>query len=361
MKAWGDGTFGVLGIGSIATKHKPVSVLLPSGTTATGTATAIYHSLALTSTGTVLAWGNNGYGQLGNGTNTGSTVPVTVSLPSGTTATAVATGTYYDSFAVTSTGSVLAWGNNGYGQLGNGTTADSNVPVGVSLPSGTTVTAVAGGSLHTLALTSTGSVLAWGDNVYGQLGNGTNVSSAVPVPVSLPSGTVVTAIAAGNHHSLALTSTGSVLAWGYDLFGQLGNGTNASSNVPVPVSLPSGTVVTAIAGGFWHSLALTSTGSVLSWGYNFYGELGNGTNTDSNIPVSVSLPAGDTVTAVSAGAYHSLALLSTGLALAWGRNNDGQLGNNTTTDSNVPVSVVLKTTTLKAIASGGSHNLAIRA
>src|SRR5450759_1150748 len=117
------------------------------------------------------------------------------------------------SIAVVS-GSAWAWGYNGSGQLGNGTTTNSSTPVAVSLPSGTTVTAIAGGGFHSLALTSTGQVLAWGDNTYGQLGNGTTISSSTPVGVSLPSGTTVTAIAGGGQHSLALTSTGQVLAWG---------------------------------------------------------------------------------------------------------------------------------------------------
>ena len=152
------------------------------------------------------------------------------------------------SIAVVS-GSAWAWGDNGFGQLGNGTTTNSSTPIAVSLPGGTTVTAIAGGGYHSLALTSSGQVLAWGYNGYGQLGNGTTTNSSTPVAVSLPSGTTVTAIAGGRFHSLALTSTGQVLAWGYNGNGQLGNGTTTSSNIPVAVSLPSGTTVTAIAGG----------------------------------------------------------------------------------------------------------------
>nr|WP_239133940.1 chromosome condensation regulator RCC1 [Rugosimonospora africana] len=265
------------------------------------------HSLALTSTGTVLAWGYNGGGQLGNGTNTNSNVPVPVDLPADTTVTAIAAGELH-SLAVTSTGTVLAWGLNGDGQLGNGTNTSSNVPVLVDLPADTTVTAVSGGGEHSLALTSTGSVLAWGLNGAGQLGNGTNTSSNVPVPVDLPAGAAATAVAAGGVHSLALTSTGIVLAWGFNRSGQLGNGTNTSSNVPVAASLPAGATATAVAAGNGHSLALTSTGIVLAWGDNEFGQLGNGTNTNSNVPVPVGLPAGTTVTAIAAGELNSLAI-----------------------------------------------------
>src|SRR5450756_958155 len=268
------------------------------------------------------------------------------------------------SIAVVS-GSAWAWGDNGFGQLGNGTTADSNTPVAVSLPAGTTVTAIAGGGFHSLALTSSGQVLAWGYNFNGQLGNGTTADSSIPVAVSLPSGTTVTAIAGGGQHSLALTSSGQVLAWGFNYSGQLGNGTTSTTgcfciSTPVAVSLPSGTTVTAIAGGGSHSLALTSNGQVLAWGYNGEGELGNGTTTiQSNTPVAVSLPSGTTVTAIAGGFSHSLALTSTGQVLAWGRNLEGELGNGTTTNSSTPV-VVSAIRAAVAISGGGYYSLAIQ-
>ena len=111
---------------------------------------------------------------------------------------------------------------------------------------------------------SPGSAWAWGLNGFGQLGNGTTTNSSTPIAVSLPSGTTVTAIAGGTQHSLALTSSGQVLAWGYNADGELGNGTTTDSSIPIAVSLPSGTTVTAVAGGFYHSLALTSSGQVLA-------------------------------------------------------------------------------------------------
>jgi alpha-tubulin suppressor-like RCC1 family protein len=412
--AWGDNFSGELGNGTTTNSSIPVAVSLPSGTTVTAIAGGFSHSLALTSTGQVLAWGFNGYGELGNGTITNSSTPVAVSLPSATTITAIAGGLAH-SLALTSANKVLAWGrnlegqlgngtttnsstpvvvsairaavaisgggyyslaiqlpsvgspgsawawgSNSYGQLGNGTTTDSSTPVAVSLPGGTTVTAIAGGIYHSLALTSSGQVLAWGYNLYGQLGNGTTTNSSTPVAVSLASGTTITAIAGGGGHSLALTSSGQVLAWGDNYYGELGNGTTTNSSTPVAVSLPSGTTVTAIAGGIYHSLALTSSGQVLAWGYNAYGQLGNGTTTNSSTPVAISLPSGTTVTAIAGGGDHSLALTSSGQVLAWGLNSSGQLGNGTTTNSSIPVQVSLPSgTTVTAIAGGGSHSLAL--
>jgi alpha-tubulin suppressor-like RCC1 family protein len=356
--AWGYNHQGQLGNGTTAGSTTPVAASL-NGTTITAVSAGGLHSLALTSTGSALAWGYNSNGQLGDGTNTGSTTPVAVSL-NGTTVTAVSAGRVH-SLALTSAKSVLAWGYNGYGQLGDGTNNDSTTPVAVSL-NGTTVTAVSAGNDFSLALTSTGSVLAWGKNQNGELGDGTNNDSTTPVAVHLPADTTVTAVDAGNDFSLALTSTGSVLAWGYNGSGQLGNATNTDSSTPVAVHLPADTTVTAISGGAAHSLALTSTGSALAWGRNQNGELGSATTGQfgSSTPVAVSLPADTTVTAISGGGFFSLALTSTGSVLAWGWNADGELGNNSTTGSTTPVAVSLPAdTTVTAVSAGTDHSLAL--
>ena len=350
--AWGWNIVGQLGNGSTNGSDVPVKVRLPGGTKVTAAAAGFAHSVALTSTGAVLSWGKNYNGDLGNGSTTNSDVPVKVSLPAGTKVTAVAAGGEHN-LAVTSTGAVLAWGYNADGQLGNGGTGASNVPVNVNLPTGTTVTAVAAGALHSLAVTSTGAVLAWGYNGDGELGNGNRTNSDVPVKVKLPAGMKVTAVAAGGYYSLALTSTGAVLAWGYNGDGELGNGKRTSSDVPVKVKLPAGMKVTAVAAGGslegvgeatsgpGHSLALTSTGAVLAWGYNTSGELGDGSTKDSDLPVKVKLPAGRKVTAIAAGELQSVALTSTGAVLAWGGNNFGQLGDGSYEGSDVPVRVNL--------------------
>jgi alpha-tubulin suppressor-like RCC1 family protein len=359
--AWGSNSDGQLGDGVFADSSTPVPVRLPSLTLVTAIAGGEFNSLALTSSGQVLAWGSNHDGELGNGTLVArSNTPVAVSQPSGTSVTAIAGGGFHD-LARTSTGQVLAWGLNTSGQLGNGTTTiQSNLPVAVSLPSGTTVTTVAAGRFFSLALTSTGQVLGWGQNSGGELGNGTTTQSYIPVAASLPSGTTVTAIAGGSNHSLAVTSTGQMLAWGNNFTGQLGNGTTTGSNTPVAVSLPSGTTVTAVAGGASHSLALTSSGQVLAWGNNFSGQLGNGTTTNSTTPVPVSLPSGTTVTAIAAGLGHSLALTSTGEVLAWGDNTKGELGNSTGNRSTTPVAVNTLQTAVTAIAGAGQHSLAVQ-
>ncbi|QSB16252.1 hypothetical protein JQS43_08150 [Natronosporangium hydrolyticum] len=219
---------------------------------------------------------------------------------------------------------MLAWGQNLDGQLGIGLPNDRDIPVPSSLPAGVTTTQVAAGSSHSLALTDTGQVLAWGNNFAGQLGTGNFSPSTVPVYVMLPEDTVVTSIAAGSFHSLAVTDTGQVLAWGFNGQGQLGNGTNVPrSNLPVDVLLDPGVVVTGIAAGDSHSLAVTATGEALAWGANGFGQLGDGTNDPSNVPVDVLLPPGVVVTGLAGGFAHSLAVTATGEALAWASTKPG--------------------------------------
>jgi alpha-tubulin suppressor-like RCC1 family protein len=360
--AWGSNNNGQLGNGSTMSSSTPVVVNLPAGTSATALAGGSLHSLALTSTGNVLTWGDNTYGSLGNGTTTSSSTPVAVSLPVGTTASAIAGG-YSDSLALTSTGQVLAWGYNNDGQLGNGTTTNSSTPVLAGLPAATSATAIAAGQYHSLALTSAGRVLAWGRNSSGQLGTGTTTNSSTPVSViGLGVTTIITAIAAGYGHSLALTSTGQVLAWGDNTSGQLGNGTATSSSIPVGVILPAGTTVTAIACGQNHSLALTSSGQVLTWGYNYSGQLGNGTTTNSSTPAVITISSGPLAPpaiAIAGGGNHSLARLATRQVAAWGSNSNGQLGIGTIADSSIPVEVTAARATV-AIAAGTVHSLAIQ-
>jgi len=356
---WGRNTSGQLGDGTTTNRHTPVDLLLSAGAQVTAVSAGADHSLALASDGRVLAWGGNSDGQLGDGTTSGGSTPVEVDLPAGIRGRAVSAGGLH-SLALASDGRVLAWGGNSDGQLGDGTTSGGTAPVEVDLPAGIRGMAVSAGGLHSLALTSDGRVLAWGDNSSGQLGDGTRAGRSTPVAVLLPAGARVTAVSAGIDHSLALTSDGRVLAWGNSGFGQLGDGTTASSSTPVAVDLPADTRVTAVSAGGLHSLALTSDGRVLAWGDNASGQLGDSMTTEHLAPVAVHLPAGIQVTAVSAGGFHALALTSDGRVLAWGDNASGQLGDGTSTNRTTPVPVVrlLTDTRVTAIAAGLFHSVA---
>jgi alpha-tubulin suppressor-like RCC1 family protein len=170
------------------------------------------------------------------------------------------------------------------------------VPVTVQLPSGTKATAIAGGADAGYALTSSGTVFSWGYNAYGNLGDGTTNTALVPVAVALPAGVTVKAIGAAYYDGYAVTSTGQLLAWGYNFDGELGNGTTTPSNVPVPVSLPAGVTVSALTGQAYAAQALTTAGKLLAWGDDQLGDLGDGVTTSSDLPVAVQLPAGIKIT-----------------------------------------------------------------
>jgi alpha-tubulin suppressor-like RCC1 family protein len=213
------------------------------------------------------------------------------------------------------------WGENSLGQLGDGNFNQSDVPVPVSGLD--FVTAVAAGDHHSLALLSSGTVMAWGANTSGQLGVGEAEIGVSNVPVAVEGLTGVTAIAAGGNHSLALLSDGTVMAWGENESGQLGDGNTNEADAPVPVKGLAG--VTAIAAGGEYSLALLSDGTVMAWGAGEHGQLGNDRTINSDVPVNVKDLTG--VTAIAAGGEHALALLSDGTVMAWGNNESGQLGN----------------------------------
>ncbi|MDQ3889199.1 MAG: RCC1 repeat-containing protein, partial [Actinomycetota bacterium] len=285
--------------GGTASATRNFTVPVPAS--ATAIAAGHYHTCALTGAGGVKCWGSNYAGQLGDGSNEDSSVPVAVSgLASGVAA--IAAGGFH-TCALTDAGGVKCWGWNGIGVLGDASTRDSTVPVAVSgLASG--VVAIAAGRFHTCALTGAGAVKCWGSNGYGELGDGSNGDSTVPVAVSgLASGVV--AIAAGDAHTCALTEAGGVKCWGPNDYGQLGNGSNTDSTVPVAVSGVASGVV-AIAAGRYHTCALTGAGAVMCWGHNYYGQLGNRSNLNSNVPVAVSRLASGVV-AIAAGAEHTCA------------------------------------------------------
>ena len=274
----------------------------------------------------------------------------------------------------------VAWGSDTRGQLGNGESPGySRVPDAVlqsSVLAGKTITAMSAGDSHTLALCSDGTVAAWGSNSSGQLGNNSTVDSNVPVAVDqtgVLAGKTVIAVAAGSAHSLALCSDGTIAAWGSDSNGQLGDNNTGQSTAPVAVvqnGVLAGAVVTGIAAGGSHSLALSAGGGVVAWGSNSYGQLGNNTLTDSHVPVGVvqswglRIVPGKIVVAIAAGLNHSLALNADGTVSVWGQGLFGQMGipgNNTANPLPVvvPTDGVLSGKMITAISAGQYHNLVL--
>ncbi len=360
LESWGYNAYGQLGNGTTTNATTPGPVSMPSGVTATAAAAGGDHSLAIGSDGNLYAWGQNGYGQLGDGTLVDSSTPVVVQLPSGVHATAIAAG-LDDSLALGSDGKVYAWGDDSLNELGNGSgVADATTPVVVSLPTGITVTAIAAGQFHDLALTSTGTIYGWGYDGDGQLGDGKRTTPATPVTAAMPAGVHATAIAAGGYHSLAAGSDGNLYSFGYNNDGQLGTGEKNLHAKPTEVLMPAGVSAVALAAGLYHSVVVGSDGKVYAWGDNTYGELGNGTTTSTTSPVVSSLTR--TPSAIAAGEYFTSALLPGGAIDTWGQNGFGQLGTGTTSNALSPTPVHLPpNATFSALAtdSMSSHALAI--
>jgi alpha-tubulin suppressor-like RCC1 family protein len=282
---------------------------------------------ALLSNGTVMAWGRNDHGELGNGTTKASASGVAVK---GLTHVIQVDGGNQFGLAVTSDGSVWTWGSV------HGALTKPQMVAGLS-----NVVQVSAGSSHSLALLSNGTVMAWGTNHDGQLGIGSTKGQATPVLI--PNLSDVKAVSAGNLSSAALLDNGTVMTWGDNEYGQLGDGSTTNSDVPVAVTGLS-KVAQISAGGNssrnGHMLALLSNGTVMAWGDNSSGQLGNDTYTSSSTPVAVggSDPLSD-VTAVSAGGYFSLALLSNGSVSGWGTNASRELLLAHVKESDVPVTL----------------------
>jgi alpha-tubulin suppressor-like RCC1 family protein len=350
-------------------------------------ATVFYsHALAFRNATTLMSWGYNGFGQLGRGGNdfANSSVPVpVVADASGATLLNLkdfATGGVH-SVAFFNNSTARSWGSNTLGQLGNGSTNTSSkfaVPVFESISTTNTpnrklrsVTAVAAGGFHSVALKGDGTVWTWGSNATKQLGIQDTptvvAASRLAVPVfDAVNGTVLTnvrAVAAGGSHTLVLKNDGTVWAWGSNANGQLGKDPKdlvnpiLQSNVPLQVAgLPAG--ITAIAAAGSYNLALDPAGNVWAWGYNGFGQLGNATTVDSFTPVLVQkagatsdappVPLGVVIVKIAAGLDHALAIDLNGNVWAWGFNGLGQLGNSTTItkkDSATAVQVIAETST----------------
>ena len=300
------------------------------------------HTCALLSGGTVWCWGQGDSGELGNGSEFSRLTPVQVGGI--TNATQISAG-WWHTCAVLSTGTVKCWGNNYDGQLGDGTTANSSIPVPINGIS--TATQISAGGYHTCALLSGGTVKCWGANDSDQLGDGTTTDSSIPVSVNGIS--TATQISAGDADTCALLSGGTVECWGSNQYGQLGNGgpTGDGSYSSTPVQVSDISNATQISAGGMdqpsHTCALLFGGTVKCWGYNYFGQLGNGTLTNSppwGITTPVSVSGITTVTQVSTGYEHTCALLSGATVECWGNGGDGQLGTGTTDTAPTPISVV---------------------
>jgi alpha-tubulin suppressor-like RCC1 family protein len=321
VKCWGSNEFGQLGDGNTTDLSTPVAVNGINNAVAVGAGSD--YTCALIADGTIKCWGINVFGQLGDGTTSrNSLTPVNVSGISNAVAVSVGNN---QSCAVLADATVRCWGNNYFGQLGNGTTIDSSIPVTVSGLS--SVVAVNSGDRQTCAVLVDGTVRCWG------------WLSGSSTPVTVSGLNTAVAVSVGHEHICALLANHGVQCWGANIYGQLGNGTSGTgTDFWTPVTVINISTAVAISAGGFHTCAALADGTLRCWGRNTKGELGNGTTIDSSTPVTVS--GLNAAVAVSAGIAYTCALLANGRPWCWGTNAAGRLGNGTTSDSLIPVSTL---------------------
>jgi alpha-tubulin suppressor-like RCC1 family protein/predicted metalloprotease len=361
---WGSYGFGKLDDGTFTGNNIPTEITsqfnLNGGETITSVSLGGIHSAAITSEGRLFTWGYNYiYGQLGDGTTTSRSTPKEISsqfsLNTGETITNVSLGEVHSS-AITSEGRVFTWGYNAYGQLGDGTTTKRYTPTEITsqfnLSKRETIKSVSLGRSHSSAITSEGRVFTWGDNYSSQLGDGTTSKRYTPTEITsqfnLSKRETIKSVSLGSSHSSAITSEGRVFTWGYNFYGQLGDGTTLNSrSTPTEITsqfnLSKRETIKSVSLGSSHSSVITSEGRIFTWGLNDFGQLGDGTKTyrytRTEITSQFNLNTGETIIQVSLGDRHSSAITSEGRVFTWGNNEYGQLGDGTTTKRYTPTEI----------------------
>lgn len=336
---WGYNEFGQLGVGSFA--NQPTPQTLTAAPDATGISGGFYFTVFQKSNGTVFTAGNNQFGQLGTGTEGSPDQATPVQVPGVANVTQVSAGGYHTA-VLRSDGTVVSWGFNFDGEMGNGTTTTSGCACVASpvISSITNVIQVDTGLFHTVALKADGTVWAWGFNQAGQLGDGTQDDRSLPtqVGVGVTGFENIIAVGAGEVHSMALKGDGTVWVWGNNGNAQIGNGT-AGGNQLVPVQNTTLTDVTQISAGAFHNIVRKPDGTVWVWGYNLEGQVGNGANTpDNQLVPEQNTTLTDTIDIGTNGGYTNFVRQRNGSMRSWGNNAFyGSVGDGTFTDRFSPV------------------------
>ena len=350
--AWGLNFAGQLGDNTTVAKSSPVQTI--AGGTNWKQVSCGGFTSAIKTDGTLWTWGYNSFGQLGDNTTAWRSSPVQT-ISAGTNWKQVACGVYHTS-AIKTDGSLWTWGYNPYGQLGDNTTVDKSSPV-QTVAGGTNWKQVACGYYHTSAIKTDGSLWTWGNNNYGQLGDNTNTAKSSPVQ-TISAGTNWKQIACGGYHTTAIKTDGTLWTWGYNSQGQLGDNTTAWRSSPVQ-TIAGGTNWKQVACGSGHTSAIKTDGTLWTWGYNGYGQLGDNTIVSKSSPVQ-TIAGGTNWKQVACGSNHTSAIKTDGTLWTWGYNYSGQLGDNTQVNKSSPVQTISAGTNWKQVACGGEHTSAIK-
>ncbi|KAK9691974.1 hypothetical protein RND81_09G232600 [Saponaria officinalis] len=337
--SWGRGEDGQLGHGDAEDRFSPVQLSALDGNEVNSITCGADHTLAYSEPRLqVFSWGWGDFGRLGHGNSSDVFIPQPIKMLDSVKIKQIACGDSH-CLAVTMDGQVMSWGRNQNGQLGLNTTEDSLIPQQIQTFQGIPVKMLAAGAEHSAAVTEAGELYGWGWGRYGNLGLGDRNDRLIPEKVAPIDGTKMTLVACGWRHTISVTASGNIYTYGWSKYGQLGHGDFEDHLTPFKLEALSDTTISQISGGWRHTMAVTSDGKLYGWGWNKFGQVGVGDNVDRCSPVQVMFPLDQKIVQICCGWRHTLAITERNNVFSWGRGTNGQLGLGDSADRNVPMMI----------------------
>ncbi|KAJ3675221.1 hypothetical protein LUZ60_004263 [Juncus effusus] len=334
--SWGRGEDGQLGHGDAEDRLVPTILSTLDASSIDSLICGADHTTAISeSESQVYSWGWGDFGRLGHGNSSDVFTPQPVKALQGLRIRQIACGDSH-CLAVTVDGQVLSWGRNQNGQLGLGTAEDSLLPQNIQAFEGISVKMVAAGAEHTAAVTEDGELYGWGWGRYGNLGLGDRNDRLTPQKVNSIQGERMVVVACGWRHTITVSESGCIYTYGWSKYGQLGHGDFEDHLVPLKLAALQDASISQISGGWRHTMALTSDGKLYGWGWNKFGQLGLGDNSDHCSPAQIKFPDEQKIVQVSCGWRHTMAVSERNNVFSWGRGTSGQLGHADILDRNIP-------------------------
>ena len=355
LYSFGSNDKGQSGLGAIIISNEPRSVNVPDGLKVKAVSCGYSHTAIITEDGNLYSFGSNDYGQLGLGDNTNRDRPILVTVPDGLKVKVVSCGGNY-TMIITEDGNLYSFGYNTFGQLGLGDNTEKDRPILVTVPDGLKVKDVSCGGNHTVIMMEDGNLYSFGGNNWGQLGLGDNINRDIPTLVTVPDALKVKAVSCGGSYTAIITNVGNLYTFGRNEYGRLGLGDFTDKNIPTLVTVPDGLKVKTVSCGSMHTAIITENGNLYTFGNNYYGQLGLGNNTNTNIPTLVNVPGALKVKAVSCGGHHTVIITEDDNIYSFGHNFDGQLGLGDRDNKNRPEFVSVQGASKVIAASCGGRN-----